>query len=474
MLAEDDQVLAGNGRGSYGGSQNPRTPTGFVVRLKAEVATVNSRIILSTGFGGLLFLMGYTGVDAVQNLNRIRNSDNAIRGEFLARNKALNQIRSDVYLSGTYLRDYILEPDAALALRHRASLERIRLETDAGLVRYASLIPREQLEPVAVLRRQLASYWQVAAPALNWSADERRAKGYSFLRDEVLPRRSTMLGLADRIDAVNERQLNAGEQRVSLLFADFRGSLTVTIGVNLALGFVLAAFSFYRVRQLERQEERAKGKLKELSARLVEVQENERRAISRELHDEVGQALSALLVGLSNLNAAVAASASDEVKTSLEAIRHLAGNSVNVVRNMSLLLRPSMLDDLGLLPAVEWQAREVSRQTGMRVAVTAEEAFDELPDTHKTCIFRLVQEALQNCSRHSHASTVRIIVGRDSQWVRLSVQDDGKGFNVAREKGLGLLGMEERVTGLGGEFKVRSEPGFGTLVAVGLPLEQVP
>ena len=422
--------------------------------------------------------MAYSGIDAVQNLTGIRNSDDSIRRDFLARNKSLNQIRSDVYLAGTYLRDYLLEPDASMAARHRASLERIRRETDALLVRYCNLMPREELEPVAVLRNELANYWQAAAPALEWNAGERRDKGYAFLRDEVLPRRSNMLGLADRIDAVNERQLTNGEKRVSALFADFRSSLAATIGVNLALGFLLAAFSFYRVWELERQEaaryrelERAKGNLKDLSARLVEAQENERRAISRELHDEVGQTLSALMVGLSNLSACLPASASEELKSGVEAIRHLAGNSVKVVRNMSLLLRPSMLDDLGLLPAVEWQAREVSRHTGMRVAVTADEALDQLPDTHKTCIFRLVQEALQNCSRHSQARTVRITVGCDSQWVRLSVQDDGTGFNVAREKGLGLLGMEERVTGLGGEFKVRSEPGYGTLLAVGLPLD---
>jgi signal transduction histidine kinase len=438
---------------------------------------LNARIILLIGFGGLLLLMAYTGIDAVRDLTRIRNNNDSIRRDFLVRNKILNQIRSDVYLSGTYLRDYILEPDSGIAEKHRASLERVRGEIDDLLARYATLVRKEELEPVAVLRRELASYWAVVDPALHWNAEERRTVGYPFWRAEVVPRRANMLAIADRIDAVNEGQLTEGGRQVSSLFADFRRRLTITLLVTLGLGFVLAAFSFGKVLLLERQaagryEEiaRARGELKDLSARIVDTQENERRAISRELHDEVGQTLSALMVRISNLSASLPSSASEELKNNLEGIRRLAGDSVKVVRNISLLLRPSMLDDLGLLPALQWQAREVSRQTGMHVSVAAEDALDELPETHKTCLYRLVQEALHNCSRHSGARTVRITVRCENNWLRLSVQDDGTGFEVAREKGLGLLGMQERVTSLGGEFLVKSEPGCGTLLAASLPL----
>jgi len=437
----------------------------------------NARVILLIGFGGLLLLMAYTGIDAVQDLTRIRNDNDSIRRDFLGRNRILNQIRSDVYLSGTYLRDYILEPDSQIAEKHRASLERVRVEIDGLTARYATLVRNEEREPEAVLRREIGRYWTLIDPALHWNADQRRTLGYPFWRDEVLPRRVNMLAIAGRIDAVNERQLTGGGRQVSLLFAAFRTRLSITLLVTLSVGFVLAAFSFRKVLHLERQaavryEEivRARGELKELSARIVDTQENERRAISRELHDEVGQTLSALMVGISNLSASLPPSAGDELKNNLEGIRRLAGNSVKVVRNISLLLRPSMLDDLGLLPALQWQAREVSRQSGMRISVAAEDALDELSETHKTCLYRLVQEALHNCSRHSGAGTVRITVRCESGWLQLSVQDDGNGFQVAREKGLGLVGMQERVTSLGGEFLVQSEQGCGTLLTASLPL----
>ena len=138
---------------------------------------------------------------------------------------------------------------------------------------------------------------------------------------------------------------------------------------------------------------------------------------------------------------------------------------------MALLLRPSMLDDLGLIPALEWQAREVARSANIRVNVAAEGVPDDLPGPHKTCIYRIVQEALHNCARHSGASMVRITVKNGSDAIHVMVQDDGCGFKPETERGLGLLGMQERVTNLGGSFEIDSHIGRGTLLAIALPLE---
>jgi signal transduction histidine kinase len=122
------------------------------------------------------------------------------------------------------------------------------------------------------------------------------------------------------------------------------------------------------------------------------------------------------------------------------------------------------------VPALEWQAREVSKRTGLRVHVTAEESAGELPDELKTCIYRVVQEALHNCARHSQARSVRVVVRQEPAKIVLSVEDDGHGFDARRVRGLGLVGMEERVNHLGGAFEVESRPGSGTRVAVELPI----
>jgi len=131
-----------------------------------------------------------------------------------------------------------------------------------------------------------------------------------------------------------------------------------------------------------------------------------------------------------------------------------------------------MLDDLGLVPALKWQAKEVARRTGMKVRVDAEDVSDDLPDLYRTCLYRVVQEALHNATRHSKATHVRVTVRRDQAGVLAEIQDDGAGFHSQQEKGMGILGMEERVRHLGGEFFVKSEPGHGTSVSIRLPLEQ--
>jgi signal transduction histidine kinase len=113
------------------------------------------------------------------------------------------------------------------------------------------------------------------------------------------------------------------------------------------------------------------------------------------------------------------------------------------------------------------------RRTGIRVTVTAEQVSDEMSESHKTCVYRLVQEALHNCERHADAQSVFIRVREERRCLRLSIQDDGKGFHVEEEKGLGLLGMQERIANLGGLFEVDSTPGQGTRISATIPLTGV-
>ena len=203
---------------------------------------------------------------------------------------------------------------------------------------------------------------------------------------------------------------------------------------------------------------------------LLRAQENERRALARELHDEIGQSLSAILM---ETESAECADRRADLSSHLDSIKGLAEKTVNQVRDLALLLRPSMLDDLGLAPALNWHARETSKRTGLNVVVSADDTIDDLPDEHRTCIYRLVQEAVNNAIRHANARTVDVSVRREGQKVNVSVQDDGAGFDTRFLRGLGLLGMEERVRRLGGRLKITSEPGRGTLVHAALPLSEL-
>jgi signal transduction histidine kinase len=356
-------------------------------------------------------------------------------------------------------------------------LNRIREKVESGLSSYQPLLRAEQRSSFIVLRRELDYYWRSLTPVLAWDAGKRRQNGYAFLRDEVFPRRMNMLGIADRIGAVNEQELAAGERRVASLFSQFRNRLVGVLALTVALGLLQAAATMRLILRLERQTRQhledvtqARAELRELSAKLVEVQEQERKAISRELHDAVGQSLSAVLLELRNLTA-ILPDQPKALNEHVESVRRQVEGSVGMLRHMALLLRPSMLDDLGLIPALEWQARDVSRRTGVLINIAADELPESLSDAQKTCIFRIVQEALNNMSKHADAQTVRITVHVSGSELALSVQDDGKGFEVDRHNGLGLIGMQERVRNLGGGFRIESEPGRGTLLTIVLPIE---
>ena len=465
-------------------SSDDRAQTQFataesLARMGADPVLLNSRLLLVAGFGGLLLLMGFAGLGTFHLLQEIQTASDAARGEYLARNRALEQIRSELYLSGTYVRDYLLEPEALKAADHLVALANTRTEMDSALARYRGLLTGGQGRPFDDLVRQIQDYWKVLDPVFRWTTEERRTHSYRFLHDEIFPRRQAMLRIADQIAILNEGQLSDGNRRVGAVFSQFRGQLSVTLLLTVLLGLALAGFSVYRILRLEYlararfwEIAQARTELKELSARLVETQENDRRAISRELHDEVGQSLSAVLVELGILSKAIRGVDDPRPREQVDSIRKLVEECVGVVRNMALLLRPSMLDDLGLVPALQWQAREVSRRTGMRVKVAVEGVSDELPESHRTCVYRIVQEALHNCSRHAEARVVRIAVRQEPDRLVLSIQDDGKGFDTQRTRGLGLLGMQERVAYLGGAFEMQSEPGGGTLLSIVIPFSR--
>jgi signal transduction histidine kinase len=182
----------------------------------------------------------------------------------------------------------------------------------------------------------------------------------------------------------------------------------------------------------------------------------------------VGQTLGALLVDVGQLSKLVSPDDS-LVQGQISRIKSAAETAVKSIRDIALLLRPPMLDDLGLIPALEWQGREVSRRSNMEVDVHSE-FVSEQPDEVKVCIYRLVQEALNNAATHAEAKNAKVSVIQNSDKISVEIVDDGRGFDPQRVRGMGILGMEERVRRLGGGLTMQSAPGKGTAVKAELPL----
>jgi signal transduction histidine kinase len=305
---------------------------------------------------------------------------------------------------------------------------------------------------------------------IGWSPEQRNRLRLSFFYSELIPRRTAMLQVADRIAAVNEQGLTRSEAQSAASADSLRRSLILTFAGTLGGGLILALLTIGFTLRLERELNLRRADLQELSTLLLRAQENERRSLARELHNEVGQSLSAILMETEGAECTERAA---EVREHLDSIKRLAEKTVGQVRDLALLLRPSMLDDLGLAPALNWHARETSKRTGLNVVVSADDAIDGLPDEHRTCIYRLVQEAVNNAVRHAHPRTVEVAVRRERKEVDVTVQDDGAGFDTRFMRGLGLLGMEERIRRLGGRLNISSEPGRGTLVRAALPVAEL-
>jgi signal transduction histidine kinase len=457
---------------------HPKAAAPPVDQPTAGVRLLTMRGGLVLGFGVLLVLLILSGLSALRALSEVQNANQTSLRQFLAKNQQLDEIRGAVYLSGTYLRDYLLEPNRAKAEQSRAELLDANARIQSLLADNGSLSGPGDQEMFATLKRELRDYWQTMEPVLSWTPEQRSKEGYRFLRDEVFPRRSNTLAIADNIRSLDQQQLMRRDEELRSQFFGVRGQVVVSLLVMLLVGIGQAYFSTSHLLRLEKQTLKhlqevteARQELKDLSAKLVATQENERKSISRDLHDAVGQSMSAVQFELHDLALALRPYDKD-LRERVDRVREMVESSLAVIRNMALLLRPAMLDDLGLAAALGWLAREISRPTGLHIQVQADDLPPDLPDEHKTCVFRIVQEALHNIQKHANANAVEITVRASDSWLSVTVQDDGRGFQQGRNHGLGLTGMHERAESLGGSVKITSGPGKGTLIEVALPLPQ--
>ncbi len=439
-----------------------------------------TKTLLWIGFGGLLLLMCLLSASSLSFLYEIEVRHENIRQEYVKRDRVLERLRSVVYLSGTYFRDYVMEGNDESAARERVQFLAARAEAEARLSEYERLTGATGDAALQQLRAGLAAYFEALAPALSWTTRERQAGATSIIQGQMLPRRVAAIGFCDRLQQSNERRLERNSQAVSEMFSSFRTRLLLLSLLTVTIGTGLATATMWRLLHLERISDAsfrevagAREELRQLSAELLEAQENERRRISRELHDEVGQVLSAMMLGIGNVRSSLMKQGGgDAILRQVQLIEDMTERSARVVRNLSLVLRPTMLDDLGLIAALKWLARETSRNSALQVEVLGEEAPDELPEEHRTCVYRVVQETLRNVSRHSGAHHALITLEMADARLRIAVQDDGKGFRPDCEKGMGILGMEERVDRLGGSLHISSGAGRGTKLTFELPVPE--
>ena len=438
--------------------------------------------VAALGLGGLLLLVVVSVLAASNRAQEIYSRLDQLNSHHREVESELRRLRADVNVSGIFVRDYLLDAERARAAESREQLAEYRASNLKTVAQLRALMRgrTDMDDRLASLEAKLDDYWQVFDPLFDWTPSEKILLSAGFLKRVVLPRREAALNIATEIEELNNANHAVQRAEVTRQYAAFRVELHQLLWGSLLLGLVVAVTAVSRLRVLERRSdeertvaEEAERQMRELSQQLVATQEEERKKLSRELHDHVGQMLTALRMELGRIDRLRQGGAATDARiaSAVAESRQLVDNMVRTVRDLALGLRPSMLDDLGLQPALEWHVRDFGRRYGVPVQLDMEGDFDRLSEQHRLCVYRAVQEALTNCIKHARADRIDVRVTDAAGGLVVVVKDDGVGMDpMKRASGLGLRGIEERVRELRGTMSIKSVAGAGTTLTVRLPL----
>ena len=279
-------------------------------------------------------------------------------------------------------------------------------------------------------------------------------------------------------EATRHQQVSVSEYR----FVRPNGSTAWVIGQAIPerdadgaiVGYVGTTTDITDRKLAEKEMEESSQKLRQLTTHLLNIREEERKRIGREIHDELGQQLTAIKMDISWI-AKKTDPSQEAFKTKLQNVIALLDGGNQSIRRILNELRPVILDDYGLLEALRWQAQQFTANTHIPVAMTASESDMRIPEEISTCIFRIFQEALTNITRYAKATQVKVSLDIDSDSVLLNIEDNGLGFDTEltkTKKSFGILGMKERVASLNGRFDLSSVPGNGTRISIHIPITQ--
>jgi signal transduction histidine kinase len=434
--------------------------------------------MLLLAFGGLLFLMIVAGLAALHSLRQLNNIEQEVNQHYSAHSQALTTILISVHVYHGQIERYLVLSaassesgvDAADVLECGASVH-------YALQGYPADKAPEEQALLSEIQHEFAEQEHSFAVLVAHRTRDRPKDRQQSINEQMMLHRANILQISREVSSLNDKELVEAKQSLAVSFQNVQTRLMFTVSLSLLTGLLMSLVGGFYILRLERQGRiryqelvASRQELESLSARLVDAQEEERRSISRELHDEVGQTLGAVLVDLGQLSRLIPPE-DNLLREQITRIKSAAETAVKSIRDLALLLRPPMLDDLGLVPALEWQAREISRRGDMEVDVDSEKVSEQLADEVKICVYRLVQEALTNAARHSSAKHAKVSIVQSVGTIRVQIADDGIGFSPERVRGMGVLGMEERVKRLGGSLIIESAPGKGTIVRAEIPVE---
>jgi signal transduction histidine kinase len=438
------------------------------------------RIALLAGFGLTFGLWLVTGYLVTQRMSAAQAEAAAVNARYVAAQDMLSQVRAQVLLASVVLRDALLEPSPKSAGEYRGEVQRIYRSVNAGLDSYLPAFDTpEERQSLDRLRQEIRSLEAESTSALDAAGDTWPTDPRALLK-RIMPKREAAIEVSEEVQGVNRVLYVSQREEAAAAQAGLQEQAWTAIGIALVISAAIAWLAFRYGVSLEaklvdqrRREQQIGADLQRLSARLVHVQEDERRRIARELHDEVGQALTAVQVELALVRQRLPTV--PDARSLVADAEAMTSGALRAVRDLSQLLHPSALDDLGLSAALGSYVHGFGRRQGLHAELVEDGLDGRLSPDAERAAYRIVQEALTNVARHARATSCRVRLSSDDHALHVVVEDDGVGFDAAgvespgRRHGLGLLGMRERVAQLRGVIAVHSRPGAGTRIEIALP-----
>ena len=429
------------------------------------------------GFGLILGLWMFAWFGLSLRINDTQQRASEINSRYMTAQDALSSIRSQVLTGSVVLRDALLDPDSRKVAGYRKQLEEIYLGIDDLLAQYvqASDSPAEQRE-FARLREEVGAFRDTMLDVLETDSSQWRTEARKLLSLRVTPRRDIVISVSEGVQALNRSAYVQRQTQLADVYRAAQREVWQLLGLALAIGVAIAILAVLYADRLERRIRRQMAKdfelthdLQRLSENLVTAQERERRQIAHELHDEIGQALTAIKVEL-----ACAQNAIDNGTGSahlLQDARSITDGALHQVRDLSYLLHPPALDELGLVAAVDSYVQRFGKRHGIDARLVHRGMNDRLSRDIETAAYRIVQEALTNVARHSRAVTCRVTLEHSGNALTITIEDDGTGFDTSKLRsseraGLGLVGIRQRAFHLHGTALVESAPDRGTRLII--------
>jgi signal transduction histidine kinase len=439
----------------------------------------SKRTALRAGYGAVIGVLVLSTFEAYRIQTSVSQQHLEIYRHFVEQDEALTTLRRNLWLASIYVRDYFIDSTQARGEWLVSQLRVMAAENEQAF----SILDRapNHRKVIPQIRKSLGEFWALIDQLPQNMAHASDQAEMDFLQREIVPRRGDIYNILRDITAADQQRLQNSEGEFAGTRRRATEGLLLMLLISVLLSFLVARLSLRHAENLERQADehfaqvaQAKRELQQLSARLLEIEEEGRRKLSRELHDEIGQTLALLQIEISHAQSQLGGPA-PLLKARLDRARELAERTVQTIRNISVLLRPALLDDLGLVPALQFQLEDFLRRSSIQCEFIEDGVADHLPDTVKTCVYRVVQEALHNCEKHSGARKVRVSVRQFPECLVTEIEDDGCGFQLhaQRGNGLGLLGIRERAANAGGTLVIDSAPGRGARIALRIPLRAV-